>query len=418
MTRMRSLPWLSVGIAVCFVIGTVVLLSGASVVVGQNPDNTPYLNKTGDPAPIRIGQSEQNITNIEILLSNQTDRSEELRLYIDLDSIESRGVNTSSASISINNIQNGHVVDTQRLESQNSTLLRASIHPDSTSRSIQLGSVQISGINTSNAQKSTKIQYDLGINTGSGSFSMEATETTNTGSFKIIDGTIQIHDQATLSPQLHRDTYTTPGITVENLSGNINSTLFITKGKEDKIIAVRNISKNILRTKQAISVDTPYLGGDIKGVLVANSTFTFSNETMKGPLPSNVTESALSTDEGRMVTANINLANTSYNSSQTDKISIPNVKISDTLNDNTSFLVSLHPVNSTGYMLQNITIASSRVLTGWNENVSLYFNTTTHKSGIFRSNRYAAAIQLARGSEAGELISPKNSELLRNSESE
>ncbi|TKX55358.1 hypothetical protein EXE44_16405, partial [Halorubrum sp. SS7] len=416
MTRMRSSQWLSVGIALCLVIGVIVLLFGASLASAQNSDDVPTLNKTGDPNTVLVGQSEQNITNIEITPNNQINATDKISLYINLSNVELRGVDVSSASLSVDSIQHGNITNTSQIRSEDNTLLRATIRPDGTGRAILVNTARISGIDTSDAKKSTGVEYDIAVSSGSTSVPTKFTKELTTNPFKIIDGTIEIHDQATASPQLHRDTRTTAGITIDNISGNTNSTLFITRNNDNEIIGIRYLSEYVLRTNQAISVNTPYLGGDVKGFLVANSTLGSTDYDIRDHLPSNVTHSALSTSEGRIVTASVDLANRSYASSQTNKITIPNAKVSDTIEDKTPFFVSLHPVNSSGYILQNVTVANSKVLTGWNENVDLYFNTTNPNSGIFRSNRYAAAIQLSRGLDAGNRVSPKNYELLRNSD--
>ncbi|WP_321163623.1 MULTISPECIES: hypothetical protein [Halorubrum] len=271
-------------------------------------------------------------------------------------------------------------------------------------------------MNTNNAEKSTQIKYQIGVVNGSRSITTRNEVHRNTESFKIVDGNIRIHDQATVSPQLHGDRYTTPGITIDRLEGNINSTLVVTKNNSDEIITTRNISKDTLRTNEAISIDTSLLGGDFIGYLFANSTIKSTDDPFKNGLSSNMTDLALSTDKGRMVMADLNASSMSYNSSGVNKIEISDVKVSDAINEGTPYVVTLYPINSTGYMLQNKPIASSRVRTGRSNCLNLYFNTTSHKSSISRSNRYAAAIQLAHGYSSGELISPEKAELLRNSD--
>lgn len=416
MIRMRSLRWVSVSIVVCSVIGSGLLLPGANIVVAESQNDTPYLNKTGDPETIHLGQSNQNITDIEILIPDQKQQHKTIELYLNLRSVESKGVNVSSASMSINDIQNGSVIDTEQLNSQDSTLLRAKIRPNNPDHSVQIGSIEISQMNTSAAEKSAQIQYQIAAVNGSNPDSIGTGNNRNTDTFKIVDGNIRIYDQATVSPQLHEDRYTTPGITIDKLSANTNSTLFITKNNSDEIIATRNISKDTLRTNQTISVDTPVLGGDFKGYLVADSTLKSVDDPYKNRLSSEMRELALSADMGRMVIADVNTSSISYNSSGVNKVEISNSKLSDSINEATPYIVSLHPINSTGYMLQEKPIASSRVLTGRNNRSNLYFNTTSHRSSISRSNRYAVAIQLARGHNSGELIHPRKAELLRNSD--
>src|SRR6056297_2882958 len=410
----RSLGWLTAGIVACFVIAGVVLPPGAGVAVAQNPHDTLLLNKAGNPDSIRINESGQKISDIEISLPDNADTSENIFLHLNLAEIESVGVNTSSASVSINSIQNGIVTNTTRLKSENTTLLRATIRPNSSAQPIQIDSAQISDINTSGAQKSTQIYYDIGISNSIDKNSTEITEKTDP--FKIIDGNVDLHDQATVSPQLHRDTRTTAAITVSNVSGNTNSTLFITRGGENEIIGIQHLTKHLLKTRQTISVETFYPGGDVRAFLVANSTLDSTNHDIRDELSPKVTKSALSTDQGRVVNGDVNLSNRTYESPKTDNVTISSAKVSDTIEDETPFFVSLHPVNSSGHILQDVTIANSRVLSGWNENVSLYFNTTDNKSGIFQSNRYAAAIQLSRGYEVGDRISPEDADLLRNSD--
>ncbi|MFY4816425.1 hypothetical protein ACOJIV_27660, partial [Haloarcula sp. AONF1] len=396
--------------------GAVVLSLGVSTVGAQTHDHKPASNETGNPDPIRIDQAGQNISNIEISLPDQTDTTSKIKLYLNLSSIESRGINTSSVSMSIGDIQNGSVINTTQVKSGNRTLLTATIRPNGSSRSIQIDSAQISGMDTSNAQKSTDLDYNITVTDGSGFSSTEAIEEMSTDSFKIIDGTIEIHDQATGSPQLHQDTRTTIGITIADLSGNSNSTLFITRGDDNEIIGIRGLRKSDLKTKETVSVDTSYPGGDVSGFLIANSTSGTSNYGIGDSLPTNMTDLALSADKGRIVNAGLEFANLSYENPQLDNITVSSAKVSDTIEDETPFLVSLYPVNSTGHIRHNEVIATSRVLTGWNKDVELYFNTTSNKSGIFRSNRYAAAIQLARGHSAGDWVSPKDSKLLPNSD--
>ncbi|MDB9301278.1 hypothetical protein PN417_10060, partial [Halorubrum ezzemoulense] len=415
MIRTRSLRWVSVGIVACLVIVTVALLLGANTVTAQNSDQGVYLNKSGSPDSLRVGKSSQNISNISIIL-NQADSVQSIKLFVNLTSVKSKGVRTSSASISINSIQNGSVTNTSYLNSDNRSFLTATIRPNKTAHSIQIDSAQISGIATNNASKSEKLTYSVGVTNSSTHPSREKRNVSNTSPFKIIDGTINVPDQATGSPQLHRNTPTTIGITVDNLSGNTNSTLFITRDDENEVIGQRGVSINTFNQKESISVDTAHPGGDVKAFLVANSTLGDSDYSTLEQLPPNMTSSALSTDSGRIVTADVYFHNRSYSSPQRNKIVVSFARVSDTIDEKTPFFVSLHPVNSTGYILKDNIIANSKVLTGWNDNVSLYFNTTTYKCGIFRSNRYAVAIQLARDYSGGDWISPRDSELLRNSD--
>ncbi|MDZ5813375.1 hypothetical protein U4E84_18760, partial [Halorubrum sp. AD140] len=293
-------------------IGAVVLLLGVSTVGAQTNDHKPNLTETGSPEPIQIGQSHQNISDIEIFFSNQTDNDSKIRLYVDLASIESSGINTTSASMSIEDIQNGSVINTTKLKSEDETILTATIRPNKSSRSLQIDSAQISGINTSKANKSTNIKYDVSVTNDIDSSYTEVVEVRDTNSFEIIDGTIEIHDQATGSPQLHRDTRTTIGITIDDLSGNTNSTLFIVRGNNNEIVGVSGIRKRVLKTKQTVSVGTSYPGGDVKGYLIPNSTSGTSHYRTGDHLPANMTYSALSADEGRIVNAGVEFGNISY----------------------------------------------------------------------------------------------------------
>lgn len=416
MTQTRSLRWLSVGVSVCLVIGAIVVSLGATTVTAQRSENISNLNGTGDPNPLIIDQSNQNISNIKIVPEKQRWNVTNFTIWVDLASIDEKGANVSNSSLSIKNIKNGNLSNTARSQYKNHTWLKATLHPNNLTRPVYINSLQISGIDTSNAQRSGQISYNISITNASNPSSIESAEITDTNSFKIIGGNIEIHDQATGSPQLHSDTRTSPGITIDDISGNTNSTLFITRGQENEIIELEGIPEKVLNKNQAISVYTPYLGGDITGYLVANSTLESSNFGMKDNLPPEITRSALSTDGGRIVAADVKLSNRSYESARTDKITIPSAKVSDTIEDETPYIVSLHPVDSSGHLLRNVTIASSRVLTGWSDNVNLYFNSTNTGSGIFRSNRYVVAIQLTRGHSAGEVVHPKNFDILRNSD--
>ena len=416
MTQTRSLRWLSVGVSVCLVIGAIVVSLGATTVTAQSSDNISNLNETGDPNPLLIGQSNQNISNIKISPEKQRWNVAKFTIWLDLTSIEERGANVSNSSLSINNIQNGNLSNTARSQYKNHTWLKATLRPNNLTRPVYINSIQISGIDTSNAQRSEQINYNISITNASNPSSIESAELRDTNSFKIIGGNIEIHDQATGSPQLHNDTRTSPGITIDDISGNTNSTLFITRGPENEIIELEGLPEKVLNKNQAISVHTPYLGGDITGYLVANSTLGSSNFGMRDNLSPDITRSALSTDGGRIVAAGVKLSNRSYESARTDKITISSAKVSDTIEDETPYIVSLHPLDSSGHLLRNVTIASSRVLTGWSDNINLYFNSTSTGSGIFRSNRYVVAIQLTRGHDAGEVVHPKNFDILRNSD--
>lgn len=185
MIRTPSIQWLSVGIVACFVIGAVVLLLGTGTVTAQNSDQTISLNKTGSPDTIRVGQTKQNITNINIKLK-QTNTSQNIRLFVELTSVKSKGVNISSTSISIKNIQNGSVINTSNLDLQNNTILTATIHPNESSDSIQISSAQISNINSTNANKSTNLTYEIGVINGSTSISKGVKDDSATNTFNIM----------------------------------------------------------------------------------------------------------------------------------------------------------------------------------------------------------------------------------------
>ncbi|WP_139042983.1 hypothetical protein [Halorubrum tropicale] len=397
-------------------IGSVIVLLGTSIVDAQANNHKPTLNSTGDPESIRIGQSGQKINNVEILVLNTSNTPEKIRLYVDLASIESNGVDTSSVSMSINGIQNGSVINTSQLNTEDTTFLAATIRPNRSSRSIHIDSVQISGINTDEAQLSRNIRYPITVTNKTDFSSTNLTEQKSTSSFQIIDGNIRIHNQATGSTQLHRDFRTAVGVTVDNLSGNTNSTLFITKREHNEIISVQDLRKEVLMSEDSISVDLSNPGGNVTGYLIANSSIDTSDYDIGDYLPTKVTELALSSASGRVVNSYINFNNSSYNEPQTETIVISRAKVSDTINDETPYIISLHPVNSTGHILHDQVIARSRVLTGWSEDIPLNFNTTASQSGIFRSNRYAASIQLALGHSAGNWVSVKKAEPLRNSD--
>ena len=223
----RSLGWLSVGVVVCFVIVGIVLPPGAGTVVAQSPHDTLLLNNAGNPDSIQIGESEQEIRDIEVSLPDNAETTESIFLQRSLAELESVGVNVSSATISIIGLQNGTVTNTTRLNSRDETQLRAALQPNSSAQLVQIDTVQITGINTSDAQKSAQLHYNISVSRRVEVNSTEITDTTDP--FKIVGGSLRVHDQATVSPQLHRDTRTTGAITVSNVTGNTNSTLFITK---------------------------------------------------------------------------------------------------------------------------------------------------------------------------------------------
>ena len=119
----RSLGWLSVGVVVCFVIVGIVLPPGAGTVVAQSPHDTLLLNNAGNPDSIQIGESEQEIRDIEVSLPDNAETTESIFLHLSLAELESVGVNVSSATISIIGLQNGTVTNTTRLNSRDETQL-------------------------------------------------------------------------------------------------------------------------------------------------------------------------------------------------------------------------------------------------------------------------------------------------------
>ena len=368
---------------------------GVGLVSGElEPGDRYSLEHTGNSENLLPGESTQTITGIEVHGGNEDESSKKVSLYISLLELKNNDVDVSSANIDSTNISNANISDVHKYHSKNDSYIRLDIEHLDPSEPILIHEITLAKLGTESATSPSQVRYELGVAQFDSTVDFDELKssgnTVESASFRIIAGEIEVPDQATESTRLSGDDRTTGAVSMENVTSNVNSTILITREQEDaEIIGVKSYVNNTSGS-QIMSVKTPVLGGKIRAYMIADS-YLPSNESEVGDTLSNSTlDTAIASDEAHIMLGAIDFDSEKYYYNNTSNITIDNARLLDAQNDNTPFIISLHPVTVSGNIALNDSIGHSKVLTGRNENIDLITHNASQNGTCLARTDFAA----------------------------
>jgi len=202
-------------------------LGATATAASDGADDGATLERTGEPEPLVVGDTSQAVSNLTVSADRTAQSSETVTLHLDLDAVVDRGVDAAAVSASVEGVHNGTVTDVTHLHSANRTRIAVEINPDDPQYPVRVDAVRLADLDTDDARRTAGLSYDIAVTDGGTSLD-EIDGWRSTAEFTLVDGSIELRDQATFSTRVGSDTPTESSVTVSNLSGNADSTLFIT----------------------------------------------------------------------------------------------------------------------------------------------------------------------------------------------
>ncbi|GAB3694446.1 hypothetical protein GCM10028858_04290 [Halorubrum pallidum] len=376
------------------------------------------INKTGDPENVYPYSDSQNTTNISIKY-DVVDENSEIKLYIDISELDLENVNLSDARISEIYMSGGNVTRINDTSEEDTRVLSITLEPDSISGEIKIQKIGISGINSSRVTGVNQIQYHLGVTSNDSSYQTisESGNTYTSSKFKIAAGSLSVVDQATGSTYFSSSTRTKPGVTISNPDANVDSTIIITRGtKQMRIEGAESYSASYLDGSRNITLESNF-GGVMNAFLIPTENVEIIEQDGSEYLAESSINSALHYDDFHSFLGSVRFNNQTFESKIESEIIIAESELRDGQDENTPYIISLHPVTTTGKIKHDIIYGYSDVLTGVNNNSKLYIRNKTGKNNtIWHSNQFAASIRLARGYSEGSNIELTDTQILSNTD--
>lgn len=391
---------------------------GFDLVSAETDTDEPYfLNQTAEPENVLPGERNYNISGIRIQDSGNNDADDNITLYVDFSDLEQNNISASSAEITSTSITNGAVTQISTDNSTDGSVFQVNIHQNNTSKDILVNRIEFQGIDTNGAKAPSTAQYRIGaINTDSEYKYSQIKNHDNileSDPLKIIGATIEVPNQATGSSQLSSDLPSRPAVGINNFTSNVNSTIVITRGDEDPIIV--GVESYMSNPPREVAMKTEILGGEIDIYVVPTERIQENRLDSGDSVPESVYNSTISNDEAHILQSSVNFENLEYNSSVSENITISSAKLQDRQDDSTPFVISLHPVTTSGQIVFNNSIGHSKVLTGENNNITIDLRKNSdQQTSIWQSNRFVATTRLAEGENKGEIVSLNSTSLLPN----
>ena len=396
---------------------------GVGIASGEPNLNDRYsLEHTGNSGNLLPGESTQKITGIEIH-SNDNDarHAENVSLFIDLLELKENDINISSVDIKTANVSNGNLNNVNKSTSEDEIHMRLDMEHLNPSDPLIIHEIVFNSLGTESAKSPSQAHYEFGVAEFGYYTSFEDlksdSETVDSKKFKIFGGEIEVPDQATESTQLLSDERTTGAVSMSRVNSNTNSTIVVTRGREKaEIVGIKSYPNNA-SVPQEMSIKTPRIGGNVRSHIIPNSYFP-ADELEVGDTVSNSTlETATASDSAQILLGAINFDNVEYNSSSVSNITVTNTRLLDTQDDNTPFVISLHPITVSGNIDFKSSIGHSKVLTGRNKNANIDLDVMSEdKNKIRHTNRFAISMRLAKGYDEGDIVELDSTTVLPNSD--
>ena len=148
-----------------------------------------------------------------------------------------------------------------------------------------------------------------------------------------------------------------PGVTFDRISSNINSTIVIGyRENNTKIAGIKSFSTENLNRQHQISIPIRYLNrfpGPHTAYLIPRQRMNESSHAPGDLFPDDLKQGAIVSKTRDLYFSQIEFSDVEYNNSSIHELSVENVRLDDDNNGNTSYILTLHPVDQNNNILQS-----------------------------------------------------------------
>ncbi|WP_280585495.1 hypothetical protein, partial [Halorubrum sp. Boch-26] len=383
-------------------------------------DQSLNISESGDVEKLLSFENTHTISDIKIEPRDVTDSKEYLTIYLNFKELQNIGVDMSNTIVENSTISNGIIAKTSNMNINGEAVLMIQIKRLNLGGSVQIESVQLGGINGSEGETSTNLQYRVGAINGDSTSSYDELKTSgnlkNSSEFDFADASMTVQDQATVSTNFARDTRTSSGVTVSELIADVNSTVVLTHPDNGEIVGHKSLTVQQMDGEGSISLNTSNLGGGIRAYLIPSKQINIKQNNVT-KLPSELKRLAIAKDQAHVYLGTVRFENQKHEAEATTNISIATIEVRDTVGMKTPYVVSIHPITAGGNVVYEKYIGYSEVLTGVHDSLTIPARDTMgNRNTIWQSNQFVAVIRLAEGQEQGEPVNLNSTKPLPNSD--
>jgi len=417
----RLVPLVSVLLAI-------LLVTLGTMPVGADTKSVINIEQPGTPADLVAGDQIHIISDIHINTS-ELNSGEVFSMNVDLEPLTNANINISNISIKNSSITNGHVEKYDHNESlDGNSHLQLIINKTGPDDIVEIDKLALDNLSSDQASPRIGVQYNISVDHNHTSISdkpsIDASSTTASNQFNIINGNFQFQDQATVSSYPSEAGFSRLSITVEDVQSNVDSKLVVTFEDEiTRIAGVKDVSAEVLDGDNEIPIELLEANGfpgSHTVYLLPESRLVGEDYAIGNELPVSAPKSALAIQTQSSFLGMVDFENVEYDSPSTDVITVSSARLMSDGQTDPKFMITVHPLDDTGIPLRNEFLGTSSVLSGFNSDIEIKLqNNTGETAHLFRTNRYAAVMRLVDSKyNTNPRISAKNMSILPNSDSE